>query len=182
MVARALLGRRATRTEQAAILVGAALPDVYMLPFVIWGQIQNIPFGTLWGETYWQEPWQTIGAVSNSIPLFLALLALGLWRSRPLALLAAAALLHLGADFLTHASDAHKHFWPLTEWRFHSPISYWESDYHAPAVAGVEAVLGLGCVALLWQRHKALWVRLILALTGMSYLIIPAFWVLSLGG
>ena len=134
----------------------------------------------IWRQLYWQEPWQTFGAISNSIPLFVGLLVLGIWRSRALNLLAIAALLHLGIDFLTHASDAHKHFWPLMEWRFHSPISYWEQDYYASFVAVFEAFLGLACIVLLWRRHRTIFIRIILGLTGITYLIVPVFWALSL--
>ena len=38
---------------------------------------------------------------------------------------------HVAADVLTHGSDARPPLWPLTSYRFESPISYRERDRHA---------------------------------------------------
>lgn len=74
------------------------------------------------------------------------------------------ALLHIALDAPVHASDAYRHFWPLSDWRFFSPLSYWETLHHAQWVALFEAALVALCTFMLWRRFKALWVRGMLAL------------------
>src|SRR5439155_24072487 len=38
---------------------------------------------------------------------------------------------HNVVDFFTHHAEAHAHFYPLSDWRFQSPVSYYERDHHA---------------------------------------------------
>ena len=55
------------------------------------------------------------------------------------------ALLHVAGDFPVHHDDAHRHFFPLSDWRFASPVSYWDSSHYGdlffPAELAVAAVL-----------------------------------------
>ena len=50
---------------------------------------------------------------------------------------------HVAADALTHGSDARTLFWPISGWRFESPISYRERDRHALPVTIAEHALVL---------------------------------------
>ena len=45
---------------------------------------------------------------------------------------------HVLADALTHAKDARPVFWPLSGWRFRSPVSYWDHRCHARAFSMLE--------------------------------------------
>lgn len=45
---------------------------------------------------------------------------------------------HVLADALTHAEDARSILWPVSERRFQSPVSYWDSSHHARAFTMVE--------------------------------------------
>src|SRR5262249_62345330 len=40
---------------------------------------------------------------------------------------------HVAIDMLTHRSDGYPIFWPLSAYRFPTPISYWEPRYHGVA-------------------------------------------------
>lgn len=192
LIASALLGRRATRQEHTAIAVGALLPDAYMLVFVIYGISQGWSAEHMWSVAYWQAPWQAVGALSNSVPLFAGLFALSVaarWHAatgsgilgRPLQLVALAALAHLGVDFLTHANDAHQHFWPLSDWRFASPLSYWEAAHHGQLVSLAETGLGMGLIIVLWRRHHARWARALLSLAALGYVGVLLFFGLGAG-
>jgi len=77
-----------------------------------------------------------------------------------------------------HAEDAYRHFWPLTDWRFFSPLSYWDVNHHARWVGTVEVILAIGCIAWLWRKHPARWVRIALSLLALFYAAVLAFVIL----
>jgi hypothetical protein len=95
--------------------------------------------------------------------------------------LACAVLVHLSLDFPFHAADAHKHFWPLTDWRFHSPLSYWNDHHHARWVGVLELGLVLISMAVLWQRFHSRWVRAALLAGLTSLAAVPMFFWWTLG-
>ncbi|MGI8650134.1 MAG: hypothetical protein ACR2KW_07120 [Rubrobacter sp.] len=55
---------------------------------------------------------------------------------------------HTLVDFLTHAEDVRPLFYPLSDWTWASPISYYDPDYHGRAFAlasnGFATVLLIG--------------------------------------
>ena len=182
LLASAALGRRATRREQAAILTGALLPDLSIYALAVWGALRRVPARAVWEDAYWREPWQTLSAVSNSVFLWGVVAAAG-WRSgRPwLALLGLAALLHVAFDLPLHAEDAHRHFWPLSDWRFASPVSYWDPAHHGRIAGLAEAAGGVALCIVLWRRHAGRAGRAALALCAAAYLAVPVFWIATLG-
>lgn len=62
---------------------------------------------------------------------------------------------HNLADFVTHHGEAHAHFYPLTRWRFRSPVSYYEWEHHALAFILVEYAV-IGVILASWARHESL--------------------------
>lgn len=154
LVASAVLSRRGQKDRNRATIVGGALPDAWMATFILWGGVvAGIDGTTLWSETYWQEPWATLGAIFNSVPLAMLVALLGIVARKPWVLaVAASLLLHAALDLPLHAEDAHRHFWPLTDWRFTSPISYWDRRYYARFIAPIEAGLALLSGGVLWRR------------------------------
>lgn len=127
-----------------------------MFVFFAWSRAQGWSGSETWNVQYWNEPWQTIGAVSNSLVLFGLLFAIAIWRKWPLVnALAVAALLHIAFDFPLHADDAHRHFWPVTDWRFASPISYWDPQANGLIGGAIESVVALGATLVLWHRFSS---------------------------
>lgn len=164
LIATALFARKGTRRRNTAIIAGALIPDAAIFILFIYAVITGIPQDTLWSETYWSEPWQTWVTLGNSAFLYIGLLAASLilispqdgrarWQALP-ALLALAALTHLAGDFPVHNSDAHMHFQPLSDWRFRSPISYWEAAHHGRAFFTAEIILGFALIAVLIRRWR----------------------------
>ncbi|MFN0043423.1 MAG: hypothetical protein ACKVSF_09450, partial [Alphaproteobacteria bacterium] len=84
-------------------------------------------------------------------------------------------LLHIAGDFPLHIDDAHAHFWPLSDWRFRSPVSYWDARHYGQLWAPFEAALAVAMIAVLWRRYDARWVRAALALGALSYLAVPVY-------
>ena len=149
----ALLRRPVAPVMTWPILLGALIPDAAMFVFYGWAQWQRMPEQTIWNEAYYSQPWQTIFAVGNSMPLGLLAAALGYGLKRPwLGLLGASMVLHHLADLPLHHDDAHQHFWPLSSGRFISPISYWDVDYWGRLGATLEMTLVLVATVYLLPR------------------------------
>ncbi len=43
-------------------------------------------------------------------------------------------------DLPVHHDDGHRHFFPLSDWRFASPVSYWDPEHYGRIVGTAEAV------------------------------------------
>ncbi len=110
-------------------------------------------------QLYYSEAWQGIFAIDNSFVLWGVALAVALWRKARWAFaLTGAALLHLAFDFPLHNHDARMHFWPITTWRFESPISYWEQSRGGDIVGMIEVTLVAVLTAfLVWRFWRSLW-------------------------
>jgi len=192
LVASALLARPGEKLRNTAVIIGSFIPDAAIYTLFIWSKIAGIPEQRVWREIYWQEPWQTWTAAGNSIPLYVILLALGVIALRAhtaafriglvLTFLALAALTHIAGDLPVHVDDAHRHFWPLSDWKFISPISYWHPDHHGGIFSIFESVLGVVLTIILFRRFKALWVRALLVLVCLAYIGVPLYFTLVLGG
>lgn len=183
LMASAILARRESPARNAAVLAGAILPDVSMFVFFAWSRVQNWSGHETWNVQYWNEPWQTIGALSNSFFLFGLIGSVALWRRWSLlTVICAAALIHLALDLPLHAEDAHRHFWPVTDWRFFSPVSYWDPDHYGWLGGLLESACVLASIAVLWLRFTE--VRWRLAFAGLIaiqlvFLSIQIAWVVN---
>jgi len=188
LLAASLFTKPGRTKRNIAVITGALIPDASIFALFAYATLTGLPGDTLWNQTYWTEPWQSLSAISNSIPLYLVFLVAALltatpkdgrprWQSLP-ALFCLAALAHLATDFPVHHDDAHIHFWPLSDWRFHSPISYWDREHHGGSFAIFEAAFGIALMSLLYVRFRSLWVRLLLGLSILSYIAVPAYFAL----
>lgn len=184
LVAGGVLSRPTQRWFQAtAAWLGGLAPDlsVFAMVGVVRATTRN---ANLWRRpdgAYWSEPWQTLSAISNSFPLYLALLAAGWWVSRAaerirawgvaVMLFAGGALLHLSLDLPVHTDDAHIHFWPFSDWRFHSPVSYYRRSHYGEIVGGIEMIAGVALAALIVWRFRAWPVRVLAIVLTLPYFI-----------
>ena len=58
-------------------------------------------------------------------------------------------------DLPTHSSDARPLFWPLSKWRWKSPISYWDRDCYAlPCTLAEHAIILTLILAFLHQSYR----------------------------
>ena len=114
--------RRAT-----AIMAGAIIPDLVIIVFYAWHLILGTAESQIWSIEYYHPLWQGWIDSFNSVPIII-LAMLICWYQRQYLVLAlfASMLLHALGDLPFHHDDAHRHFFPLLEWRFSSPISYWD--------------------------------------------------------
>ena len=140
-----------------AALIGAILPDLSLYLMVGW---HLLVLGTdaqvVFRELYYSDAWQSVFAVDNSVLLWGGLLGLALWRRWPVVVaFAGAGLLHIALDFPLHAGDGRAHFWPLSDWIFDSPLSYWDHRHGAGWVGPLELLLSVVLVVVLWRRVKS---------------------------
>lgn len=153
----AAFGKPGDRMVIGAALSGAMLPDLSL--YLLAGAhlfVLGTPPEVVFGELYYSEGWQAIFRIDNSFIVWGIILALALMVKYKAAIaLAGAALLHLALDFPFHNEDARAHFWPVTEWKFYSPISYWDPNFYGHIFAPIEAICVLAATIWIWRRFDS---------------------------
>ena len=174
----AAFGRPTRPAITAAAMAGGLAPDLSLYVMVsvsIWWL--EVPPATVFREYYYSDAWQAVFAVDNSFIIWGALCGIAVWRkSAALAAFAGAALLHLAFDFPLHNHDARRHFWPLTDWVFVSPVSYWDNAHHAGVVEPLELLASLALAAFCLGRLRQLWVRGMVVLLAAAELSASNLW------
>lgn len=152
-----LLGWKKPPSLQLAALAGAVLPDVPMFLFYFWKKIwRGLPESVIW-EQYFDARWQIVFDLFHSFPVAILGGALSLWlKWKMLSLFFASVALHSLGDIFVHHDDAHRHFYPLSNWQFVSPVSYWDPHFHGDVFSLVE-ILMVGMVGI-WIWRGANWV------------------------
>jgi hypothetical protein len=146
--------------------VGSSLPDVPTLAkatYLLWRNGNSITKEEfLEALEYFEEPSGKVDLSLHSLAPVGTLLALyktlGLKHKDPKRALLAFLLGWAGhnlLDFPTHAEDARPPLWPLSKWRWKSPISYWDRKFYALPCLLIEhgAILAL-VLAFLHQSYR----------------------------
>lgn len=171
----AIFSRKAAIGISIAAIIGGLLPDFPMYPFTL----AVIIGGWEWEANYWSNWVQYPMGLANSIPLYLIVIGIGVWLKKPwLWALGGAALLHCLGDLPLHHNDGHMHFFPFSDFRFQSPVSYYDPRHYANWWRPVEVVIGLACCYILARRHPVLWNRILMAVLAVLYLallLLPLF-------
>ena len=169
----ALLSKRNKPFLHRYAFIGAVLPDLPLFFFfIIESIILKTPQHELWDSVYFTETWQNFFDIFNSIPLILILLGIGyyLLNSEKITVFAWSLLIHCAFDLLTHHDDGHHHFYPLSDFAFESPISYWDRDYYAGIVAPIERVVILVASIYLFPRLKTRLARWCLIIVNVLFI------------
>ena len=146
------LGRGQTRKNWLSIIMGALLPDLPMVAFYFYqrlgvGQVDQL----IWSQIYFEPHWQQFFDLFNSLPLIAVGTTIALARkSRVGAAFFLSMALHVALDLPVHREDAHGHFFPFSNWRFESPVSYWDPAHYGFWFGAVEALgVVVGCIILI---------------------------------
>ncbi|KAB7616195.1 cobalamin biosynthesis protein CobQ [Amylibacter sp. SFDW26] len=144
-----------------AAMIGGLLPD---LSLYIMASYSILILGNnptyVFDVQYFSPLWQQTFAVDNSFVLWGIIFATAIWVNKKwLMALSGAALLHVAFDFPLHHDDARQHFWPVTDWVFYSPYSYWDSNHHGGIISTIEQILVVSAWILLWRRFKSIKMR-----------------------
>ena len=169
----ALLGKTIAPKHNIAITIGAILPDIpIFLFYLISKYMYNMSEAKIWGEAYYEPVWQNIIATSHSIPIALIGFLI-CWRLdwKWGAILCVSMAFHCLLDLPVHHDDAHRHFYPLSDYRFYSPVSYWDVNHHAKIVAGVEAALVLIASPIVMELLKTPYTKGILIFINVLYFL-----------
>ncbi len=169
LIAATVFARPLRPATLIASLAGGLVPDMPMFAMVMWAtRVAGVPEGEVFGRLYYSDRWQAVFAIDHGLLVWGTLLVLAVWRRNPiLQAFAGAGLLHVAADFLTHNDDARRQFWPVTDWVFRSPVSYWDPRFYGAEFAVFEFGLAVALAGLLCWRLRRGWERaLILAVAA----------------
>ncbi|WP_419950333.1 hypothetical protein [Candidatus Palauibacter sp.] len=195
------------RSERNAlpVAVGAVAPDVPMLVFYAWERlVRGVSEGRIWSERYFDPGWQVVFDIPSSIPLLILALGVvvlvsqrrastglgpetgGAGRLRRAlstapALFVASMIVHALGDLPLHREDAHRHFFPLSDWRFTSPVSYWDPAHYGGYAALGEVVLVLAVSVFLFRAYQGRGRWIVAGVAGI-YALFVGFAVLMWSG
>ena len=180
LIGLAVCARRDRPKSGPAAALGAILPDLSL--YVMAGAslfILQIPPSIVFGQLYFSPEWQAVFAIDNSFVVWGLVFIAALAFKRPLvAAFAGAGLLHLITDFPLHHDDARRHFWPVSNWLFESPISYWDSRHHAASVAPLTLLAALTSAAVIWRRWAAWRMRAVVIMLCLTEVWVVRQWLL----
>lgn len=181
LMALAALSKKDGGQRNWAVFWGSVIPDAFIYIGWLWLTfIKGEPQSRIWNEIYFDAPMQFAASLFNSIPLFIALAILG-WFKRAktwgklIFFFALAGLIHIAFDLPVHNDDAYAYFRPFTDWRFISPLSYWDGDHHAGIISLIESAIALISIFILWRRFPQTWGRVVLLVLTMFYVAILLF-------
>ncbi|MEL6494559.1 MAG: hypothetical protein AAFQ41_05470 [Cyanobacteria bacterium J06623_7] len=169
----ALLGTTLAPDRSLAIAIGAILPDVPIFIFYFVAKfIDKMPESKIWSEGYEQPFWQNIIALFHSIPLALIGVAIFYFLDWQVGMILCISMVgHSLLDLPVHHDDAHRHFYPFSDYRFISPFSYWDRHHYGRIVAFIEMALVLGVNPLVFSLLNSPWTKGIVIAIDLFYLL-----------
>lgn len=164
---------RGPRSDVAwPVVAGALVPDAPMFLFyAVEKFVLGSPESLIWQERYFHPGWQNLIDLFNSIPLVLLGLGWAWQRSPQVQAFCLSMLLHIAGGLPLHHDDAHRHFFPFSNWRFISPVSYWDSDHYGQVVSILELVMVVVGCGWLFRRYPSRWAKASVAVIGLSYTV-----------
>ncbi|MEB3342561.1 hypothetical protein [Okeania sp.] len=155
-----------------AIVIGGTLPDIPIFIFYFWAKfIAHLPKAKIWSEAYYQPLVQDVIATFHSIPLAMIGLLISYYLGWQIMQVFCISLVwHSLLDFPVHNNDAHRHFFPFSNYRFISPISYWNPNHYSSIVAFVEILLVLLATLRVFPEINSVLGKGLIILVNIFYL------------
>lgn len=166
------------------VILGSLFPDFLIMIFYFYQKIiKGIPEEIIWGELYFEPGWQIVFDIAHSIPVFIVFTAVFfILRQKYSYLFCLSVVLHALFDLPFHNDDAHRHFYPISGWKFESPVSYWDPEHFGLWFTIFEALLFLAGVIFLikaYKRKRNKWIVAgILAVYFLFFIFAFFMWVL----
>ena len=172
-------GQNISHKRSATIIAGALLPDLAIIVFYAWHLLLGTPEPQIWSVEYYRPIWQALIDSFNSIPLIVLAMLIS-WKTRHYLLLAffSSMLLHVFGDLPLHHDDAHRHLFPFSDWRFASPVSYWDPAHHGQWASLIEFSGVLVAAAFMYWRYALLrpWVAATTAIYLLYWIYVFFVW------
>ncbi len=161
-------GVKAGRAAGIAGAVGAAFPDIpafiatayYIGPAYLRDGWSSMDTEEVLDAIYFTGPFGATGSAFHSIVPVAALLVLyrvlrlGSRDARRILLWFLLGWLgHTIVDFLTHVDDARPLFWPISDWLWSSPVSYYNSDYYGREFSLISNGAAFAIIVLLLMKR-----------------------------
>ena len=161
-----------TRGRTLAFVLGALLPDspTYLF-FIVYGLILGYSGEVMWDDMYFNSGWSIPITLTHSFiiwPILIASATFFEWKF--VRWFSISALFHVIVDFWVHTEDAYRHFYPVSNWKFHSPISYWNPSEYGLYVSAFDSLVVLGLLTYLYTKYTGGW-RYVILSTGLLYLV-----------
>jgi hypothetical protein len=153
-----------------AFVSGALFPDIptYVF-FIVCGLILGYSGEIMWDEMYFNSGWSIPITLTHSFWLWPLLIAISTYFGHTfIRWFSISAFFHALVDFLVHTDDAYRHFWPFSEWKFHSPVSYYRASEYGNWVSAFDSLLVLGLLTYLYTKCAEKW-RLLILGVGTLY-------------
>lgn len=178
ILAAAAFARPNQRGTLTAALCGAIAPDLSLYLLVGWHiGVLGTPAEIVFSDLYYSSHWQSIFAIDNSVFVWGLILALALHRRWLwVKVFSASALLHLAFDLPLHAGDGRPHFWPVSDWVFNSPVSYWDSQFFGWLIGPFGLVAAAAITVALIRRYRSIASRLLFASLVMLEVAASGVW------
>lgn len=167
------IGRRDTASTLTPVVAGAILPDAPMFIFYFVEKIiHQKPEMMIWRQSYYQSDWQNFIDFFNSLPLMLIGLSIAAWISSKVGMLVfSSMILHVAGDLPLHHDDAHRHFFPFSNWRFISSFSYWDSHHYGNIVSSLEILAVIIGSTILFRMYRSHLGKIGIAIIGVLYFL-----------
>ena len=165
----AIFGRKNQPTYHLPLVLGAILPDIPMFLYFFYmvftrGDLRGPQMATM-DEYHFRLLWVDC---AHSIPAAVAGGLLCVWLKKKWGFYFFASMFfHDLQDIPVHAEYPHRHFLPLGDWAFHSPVSYADPRYFGNIMAPLEWITVLVCISVLWRRGLNRWVQVGLLTLGV---------------
>ena len=162
----AAIGKRAEvgRGSLFAFVIGSVLPDVPLGVLTLLAIVNTPDMSsamTYMDQAYTSSPlWIALHNTPHSFVVMGLLSVLGYvlirrrW-GRWLLWYAAGATLHIAIDIATHAGDGPMFLYPLSDYRFNSPVSYWNPAYYGRAFTAFEYLLDAALLVYLFIAYRS---------------------------
>ncbi len=148
--------------HEGAVVAGALVPDVPIVVLYLRERLRGTPTETIWSVCYQRKHWLAVIHGAHSAPLAALGICIGWLTHAPSVMYFFYSVLgHALCDFPLHAEDAHRHLFPLSNYRFISPWSYWDPRHHGRVVALIEAVVAVTCSGFIYFSMSPRWTQVV---------------------
>jgi len=162
----------------AMIFTGAIMPDLPLFVFfAFYTIILPTPQQVIWHEMYFYPFWQAVFDLFHSLPIWGIFFLFSFFAKRYRAsIFCMAGLLASAQDLFVHHEDAHAHFFPFSDYRFASPVSYWNPEHYGRQFALFEILMVVAAGIWTFKRLESRWGKILLIMAIAALITSSSLW------